>query len=196
MRKNFVASQKFNGVQNLSTKGGQLIYMLTATSSTTHFNVNEISDITLLSADKWEEVLATVPNVPIETSCAWWTRDAGKERYDVAVILQNGEILYSGGYSPGNGGIRPVFTVVSRTANVLKPGTKVTVGAFDGVIINTVTNPDLTFYEVLCDTVVRKYHFDNDTNEFGISDIRAYINSANFKKGIQYGVFDDSNGWM
>lgn len=168
--------------------------MSTATSPTAHFNVDEISDITLLSADEWEEILSTVPNVPIETSCAWWTRDAGKERYDVGVILQNGEILHCGGYSPGTGGIRPVFMVVPKRSCILNPGTKVTVGAFDGVIINGFKS--LGVYAVLCDMVVRKYHFDNDTNEFEISDIRAYINSPNFKKGIQYGVFDDSNGWM
>lgn len=160
-----------------------------------HFDVDEIAEVTLLSADEWENVVPTVPNIPIETPCEWWTRNAGKEPHDVAIILKNGDILYSGGYSPGTGGIRPVFMVAPRTANVLKPGTKVTVGAFDGVIINTVTKPDVEFYEVLCDKIVRRYRFDNETNEFENSDIKAYINSVNFKKGIQYGVFDDSNGW-
>ena len=165
-----------------------------------HFDVDEIVEVALLSASGWEDVLASVPNVLIESSHPWWTCSPCRAHDCVVFVNVDGTTIYSGNYVMSDRiGIRPVFRVRPRTTNILLPGTKVTVGAFDGVIINDIRMQKFTnqeCYDVLCSTVTIKHSFDSETNEFYNSEIKEYINSPAFLKGIKHGIFDNSNGWI
>lgn len=160
-----------------------------------YFDVDEIAEVALLSASGWEDVLASVPNVLIESFHRWWTCSPCRA-HDCAVFVNiDGSIYHPGTYVMSEKiWIRPVFRIIPRTTNILFPGAKVTIGAFNGVIINTFCYPDGNLYDVLCDSVVTRHPFDAETNEFDNSEIREYINSPAFLKGIQHGVFDSSGG--
>ena len=163
-----------------------------------HFDVDEIAEVALLSASGWEDVLASVPNVLIESSHPWWTCSPCRA-HDCAVFVNtDGSIFHSGAYVMANNiGIRPVFKVRPRTTNILLPGTKVTVGAFDGIVINDIQHTNQEYYHVLCNAVVTMHSFDDKTNDFSYSDIKYYINSPNFLRGIASMLFlDHSNGWI
>ena len=162
-----------------------------------HFDVDEIAEVALLSASGWEDVLASVPNVLIESSHRWWTCSPCRAHDCVVFVNVDGSIYHPGTYVMSEKiWIRPVFRIRPRTTKILLPGTKVTVGAFDGVVINDIQHTNQEYYDVLCNTVTTSHSFDSETNEFDNSEIKEYINSPVFLKGIKHGIFDNSGGWI
>ena len=138
-----------------------------------NINIADITDVTLLTKEQWEEVIATVPNIPIETNWWWWTSspavsDNGTPK--VWCVGREGEMhRYNASY--GNCGIRPLITVFDPGAD---PGEKVTIGLnCTGTVVGKKT--------VLVDKIIAVRRFDENSSSYGDSEIKTFVETEVLK---------------
>ena len=135
----------------------------------------QVKEVTLLSAEEWEEAVATVPNIPIEQCCRWWTRSPTSYFRIAAIVERCGSVNYDGTSVNYEYGIRPVFNIPYLLSISCKPGDKITVG----------TNTRCTVIKkgvVLADNIICRRRFDPDNNNYENSEIKKCINSPEFFK--------------
>ena len=136
-------------------------------------DIADITDVTLLTKEQWEEVIATVPNIPIETNWWWWTSSPAVSDNDTSKVWcvgREGEMhRYSVSY--GNCGIRPLITVFDLEAD---PGEKVTISlSCTGTVVGKKT--------VLVDKIIAVRRFDENSSSYNNSEIKSFIEAEGLK---------------
>lgn len=139
----------------------------------------DISAITLITKEQWENVSSTIPNIPIETNWWWWTSSPatgsdGEQK--VWCIGREGE-LHKYGRSYGNCGIRPVITIFGMEADL---GDKIIIGS-------SCTGTAIGKETVLIDTVMSTHRFDENTSSYKDAEIKTFVENEvlrMFKEGI------------
>ena len=81
--------------------------------------VNGFLAARLLFPEEWENIVATVPNVPVEIGRYWWLSNPDKENTPdkIFCVNKNGEVLYTY-LSDACLGVRPVFDISGKAGNV------------------------------------------------------------------------------
>lgn len=133
----------------------------------------QVTEVTLLFAEEWEEAVATVPNIPIEQFCRWWLRSPAPYFRLAAIVERSGSVNHDGTSVNYEYGIRPVFNIPYLLSISCKPGDKITVGTNT---MCTVINKGV----VLADNIIDRHRFDSDNNDWETSELKAFINSDEF----------------
>lgn len=124
----------------------------------------------LISAEEWKDIMATIPNVPIETKVGgWWWLCAEPDKNAVTVgYVARGDMMRKDYLSVLNG-IRPLFCIPSKM--MPKRGEKVLIGR----VTCTVVGVNNGGFEALADDIVATRNF------YGLG---SYINSPVFRNFI------------
>lgn len=136
-------------------------------------NLQDIYEVFILSCDKYENAVSTVPNIPIEQNRSWWLCSAESTSPPFMHYVNKTGDVYSCSPDCCWGAIRPVF----RCHNMCKykPGDKVTLGT----LICTVVDADT----VLCDDIMGHVHFGKSKNYWN-SNIKEIIEDPKFLSRI------------
>ena len=133
------------------------------------YSVNEISEIALLSIEEWQKT-EKIESVPRFTG-RWWLRSpCNYARYIYFVYFGGGVGGDYGTYSADNG-VRPAFRIPNLESEI---GSKI-------FVENTLCTVIDTDY-ALSDTVICLHRFDKKSNNYETSELKAFINSEEFKK--------------
>ena len=87
------------------------------------------TDVRLLSRCEWEQFLATIPNIPVESKTPWWVNE--KNGY----IDRSGnfkEFTFEGTVSTG---VRPLFEAGGFALAGHHPGDKITIGNIQCTVV-------------------------------------------------------------
>lgn len=130
------------------------------------FNISEIDEITLLTVEQAKKL----PNHILRCNEWWWLQSPGNRSYKTAVVYRDGDINKRG-YDVDyvSSAIRPAFRITNLKSEI-----------WDKVIIGktlcTVVDKDL----VLADSFICKSTFDEKSNNWETSELKAFINSKRF----------------
>ncbi len=134
------------------------------------YDLDEVEEITLLSAEEWEEV-KKIKNVPQFTGW-WWLRSPGYYSTGAADVDYDGGISsYDDRVNYSDVCVRPAFRCLGFPPIV---GEKV----FVGNTLCTVIDADYA----LSDNAICQHRFDSESNDFEKSEIKAFLNSDKFKE--------------
>lgn len=130
-----------------------------------------IKEIVLLSKEEWEEIVATVPNIPIDNNEYWWLRSPAKNYFDAMYVRMDGSVCDHG--APVNysyAGVRPALRIPIPKG--YKVGDKIKVGSTMCTMV--------AFDLLLVDQGICSHSFDTSNNNYDTSEIKEYINSEEF----------------
>lgn len=134
------------------------------------FDIDEVDEITLLSVEEAEKIPDSV------RACGkwWWLRSLGDCQNYAAIVHYDGYV-YRGGYDVDIDGraVRPAFRINNLKSEIGEP---VRVSK----IWCTVIDKDL----VLANHPICNHRFDEKSNNWETSEIKAFINSDEFKAMI------------
>lgn len=134
------------------------------------FEIDEIDEITLLSVEEAEKIPQSI------LSCGnwWWLRSPGHNRFLVVGVNCLGVVFKLGfAISFDCYAVRPAFKISSLESEI---GKKITVNK----TLCTVIDKGL----VLADCSICKHRFDSKSNVWETSEIKAFIESDEFKAMI------------
>ena len=134
------------------------------------YELSDIDEVFLLSADEWERAKEIEP-VPKHTGW-WWVRSPGNNTYLAADVRNVGSVSIRGYYIDDDSvAVRPAFKIRNL---ITKTGEKVFVSNTLCTVIDT--------NAVLSDSGICLHRFDPCTNDYEKSEIKAFINSDEFKR--------------
>lgn len=134
------------------------------------FNIDEVDEITLLSVEEAEKIPDSV------RACGkwWWLQSPGYNQKfaavvdDIGGVYENGNFIYF-----DTNTVRPVFKISNLESDIGEP-----------VRINktwcTVIDKEL----VLTDNPICNHKFDSKSNDWENSELKAFVNSDEFKAMI------------
>lgn len=116
--------------------------------------VNGFSAARLLFPEEWENIVATVPNVPVDIGGNWWLSNPDKENAPDRIFYanRNGEVdhTYLGDACLG---VRPVFVISGKAGNV---GDKVYIKNLPCTVFELTNTPIGYRTRVLSDAVLKR----------------------------------------
>ena len=134
------------------------------------YELSDIDEVFLLSAEEWERA-RKIEAVQKYTGW-WWLRWPGDYLSYAAYVRNDGSVFYIGSsVDCVDGAVRPAFKIRNLKS---KTGDKV----FVNNTLCTVTGTDVVFP----DSVVCLHRFDPNANDYEKSEIKAFINSDEFKR--------------
>lgn len=137
--------------------------------------ITSITDIYCLSIEELENVISSVPNIPIEQNDRWWLRSSGSFVFSAAYVLGDDGTVYERGLAVGcKLGVRPAFRIPYIAAEGLIPGDKIIIGEHT---VCTVIAPGVVF----ADNIICKHRFDKASSIWETSELRQYLKSDDFK---------------
>ena len=127
-----------------------------------------VKEITLLTIERAERL----PRELLACGEWWWLRSPGSIQYDAAIVATDGSV-YHGGDDVSNDldCVRPAFVIPGLDSKIYD---QVHVGG----CVCTVVDKDL----VLADDVVCYHRFDAKSNDWNKSELKAFIESDEFKR--------------
>lgn len=118
--------------------------------------VNGFLAARLLSPKEWENIVATVPNVPVDIGRNWWLSNPDKEKENTPdgsfCVTENGEVGYTC-LSDACLGVRPVFVISGKAGNV---GDKVYIKNLPCTVFELTNTPIGYHTRVLSDAVLKR----------------------------------------
>ena len=139
-----------------------------------YIDKSRIIQVSLLTRDEYEEVISTIPGIPVEMPVGWWLSTPHPLRNypnRVAMVDHDGTVVYT--LTSAHMAIRPVIKIKDF---VVTPGTKYQVGN----MTYTAIDKDKLLANFICETQL----FDKHSNKFETSFIKRYIESQNFIKAL------------
>lgn len=134
------------------------------------FDINEVKEVTLLSIEEAKRV----PKSFRACNEWWWLRSSGSTQDHAAFIYYDGGISESGCYVYSDiRNVRPAFRINNLKSKI---GDKIIVGK----TWCTVVKKDFA----LADCPICKHIFDSKSNDWETSDLKAFIESDEFKAMI------------
>ena len=131
-----------------------------------------VEEVFLLSVEEWNNIVSSVPNIPVELDNFWWLRSPGHTDYCAAYVGGIGYVDFFGRRVDLEFGVRPAFRISHLSG--FKPGDKITVST--KTVCTVICNDT-----ALADSIVCKHRFDPKSNNYNNSEIKAYINFDEFK---------------
>lgn len=133
------------------------------------FGIDEVDEITLLSVEEAKKVQPQI------RACSewWWLRSPGLNQYFAAIVDKSGISELGDLVSSGYHTIRPVFKINSLESEI---GEKIMVNKTWCTIIDEGL--------VLADNPICNHRFDEKSNKWETSELKAFINSEEFKSMI------------
>ena len=133
-----------------------------------HVSFNCIKEITLLTIEQAERL----PRELLACGEWWWLRSPGYIQDYAAYVYIDGSVYYRGDYVRNVVGcVRPAFVIPGLDSKIYD---QVHVGG----CVCTVVDKDL----VLADDVVCYHRFDAKSNDWNKSELKAFIESDEFKR--------------
>ncbi len=138
----------------------------------------EITGATLLSVDEAKNLLTIEDRYCISW---WWLRSSDDYQNYAATVTNDGSIYTYGYYVyKDRGGIRPALQIENLESSNLKIGDKFYFGNECFKIISD--------HLALCDSIVDYMYFDESSNDYERSEIKAYIDDW-FSKLMNYEIY-------
>ena len=142
------------------------------------YKLEDVSEITLLTVDEARKLSQYIR----ACGCWWWLRSPGYYQNYAAYVYYIGDVYeYGTNVNTDNGAVRPAFKI----SNLKSSNRKVLVENLWCTVVDT----DL----VIADMPICKHRFDANFNDWDKSELKAYINSDEFKRLIKE-AGSDNNG--
>ena len=134
----------------------------------------------LLSKEKWDDIVAAVPNIPIEIEFEWWLSDSYSKCLAMASTIR-GDGSPSSASVTMQKGVRPYF-IIQLSSGKLIPGDKHFVKSTKCTVCKVLPHG---VYLLLADDIVCTKRFNKKLEtEYENSEIYNFINSDRFFQNI------------
>lgn len=140
------------------------------------YSFKNVTCVTLLSKKEWEDIIRTVPNVPVEQDILWWLRDDDPRSEERAYCVDSETGMTYTYPKYDQIGVRPLFNISSYGSQLPSPGTKITI---EGLICTVVDTE-----KALSDDCVLPRQFDSGRSSFENSELCEFLKSEAFEKTL------------